>query len=246
MMKMSKKNQNKHRPVSAIYAFGFVWLLYSLFFRLSGLGAIIKCALLAWAVSSLVKSLSSGKKKEEKQQAEDKKTVQTQKEIRTEKTVDKADAPSPKVEPTTGNPELDAIVREGRHSVKRIQELNDEIPDFKISAQLKQIEILTAAIIDQVEKKEDKLRQVKQFNSYYLPTTIRLLEQYVQLQNVGLKSENITTGMQQIEDMLDKIIVAFQKQLDDLFERDVIDITADIQVMEQMMASQGLTEDHEF
>ena len=46
--------------------------------------------------------------------------------------------------------------------------------------------------------------------------------------------------------MLDKVIVAFQKQLDSLFESDVVDITADIQVMEQMMASQGLTDKKDF
>ena len=130
--------------------------------------------------------------------------------------------------------------------MKRIQEINDDIPDYKISAQLKQIEILTASVIDQVEKKEDKLKQVRQFMNYYLPTTIKLLEQYVQLQKVGLKGENISSAMTRIEEMLDKVIVAFQKQLDSLFERDVVDITADIQVMEQMMASQGLTNDKDF
>ena len=53
-------------------------------------------------------------------------------------------------------------------------------------------------------------------------------------------------GMKQIENLLDKVIVAFQKQLDSLFERDVVDITADIQVMEQMMAAQGLTNQKDF
>ena len=52
--------------------------------------------------------------------------------------------------------------------------------------------------------------------------------------------------MQKIEDLLDKVIVAFQRQLDALFESDVVDITADIRVMEQMMASEGLTEKKDF
>ena len=82
--------------------------------------------------------------------------------------------------------------------------------------------------------------------SYYLPTTIKLLEQYVVLQNQGMRMGNIDDGMKRIEDMLDKVIVAFQKQLDSLFEADVVDITADIQVMEQMMASQGLTDRKDF
>ena len=65
MMKMRNKNGKKRKPVSPVYAFGMVWLLYSLFFRLSGLGALIKCALLAWAVSALVKSIL-GEKKEKR------------------------------------------------------------------------------------------------------------------------------------------------------------------------------------
>ena len=68
----------------------------------------------------------------------------------------------------------------------------------------------------------------------------------MQLQNVGLKGENITSAMSKIEEMLDKVIVAFQKQLDSLFERDVVDITADIRVMEQMMAAEGLTDQKDF
>ena len=51
------------------------------------------------------------------------------------------------------------------------------------------------------------------------------------LQNQSVKTENITEGMQKIEDLLDKVIVAFQRQLDALFESDVVDITADIRVM---------------
>lgn len=239
---MKKKNQNK--PVSPIYAFGLVWLLYSVFFRLSGLWSLIKCGLLAWAVYSLVKSIvkkdASVDEVKEPENVEIKKSQKKPVHQEAKETVEEQPMKS------TGNSELDAVILEGRQSVKRIQELNDDIPDFKVSAQLKQIEILTASIIDQVERKVDKLRQVRQFMNYYLPTTIKLLEQYVQLQNVGMKGENISSGMQQIEELLDKVIIAFQKQLDSLFESDVVDITADIQVMEQMMASQGLTDQKDF
>ena len=92
----------------------------------------------------------------------------------------------------------------------------------------------------------EKLKQIRQFLNYYLPTTIKLMEQYVTLQNQSLKTENITEGMQKIEDLLDKVIIAFQRQLDALFEADVVDITADIRVMEQMMASEGLTNKKDF
>lgn len=238
------RNNKKKKPVAPIYGFGLAFLIYSLFFNLSGFGSFVRCIILAAAVYLLLKSIfKKGKTDEaepEPQPAQEKKAEK--------KPEPKPEPKKPEPEPvkSTGNPELDAVIRQGRSSVQRIRELNDEIPDYKISAQLKQIEILTASIIDQVEKKEDKLKSVRQFMNYYLPTTIKLLEQYVQMQNVGLKGENIENGMKQIEDMLDKVIVAFQKQLDDLFERDIVDITAEIQVMERMMASQGLTGQKDF
>lgn len=236
-----RKNKNR-KPVSPIYGFGLVCLFYSIFFNLSSFGSFVRCAVLAAAVYLLLKSF--GKKaspdKEEPEQPKEQKAAPQPEKPKPEP------KPAPEPEKSTGNPELDAVIRQGRTSVRRIRELNDEIPDYKLSAQLKQIEILTASIIDQVEKKEDKLKQVRQFMNYYLPTTIKLLEQYVQMQNVGLKGENIENGMKQIEEMLDKVIVAFQKQLDDLFERDIVDITAEIQVMERMMASQGLTGKKDF
>lgn len=238
------RNNKKKKPVAPIYGFGLAFLIYSLFFNLSGFGSFVRCIILAAAVYLLLKSIfKKGKTDEaepEPQPAQEKKAEK--------KPEPKPEPKKPEPEPvkSTGNPELDAVIRQGRSSVQRIRELNDEIPDYKISAQLKQIEILTASIIDQVEKKEDKLKSVRQFMNYYLPTTIKLLEQYVQMQNMGLKGENIENGMKQIEDMLDKVIVAFQKQLDDLFERDIVDITAEIQVMERMMASQGLTGQKDF
>ena len=47
-------------------------------------------------------------------------------------------------------------------------------------------------------------------------------------------------------DLLEKVIAAFQQQLDSLFENDVVDITAEIRVMEKMMASEGLAGTNDF
>ena len=230
---MDKKRTSK--SVAPIYAVGLTALTYSLLFTLDGLGSYLKCTALCWVVYLLVRSIV--KKAEPVEQP------------RTEAQPEPRPNPKPEPEPqpkTTGNPALDAVLREGQTAVRRIQELNDAIPDYRMSAKLKQIEILTASILDQVAKKPDKLPEVRQFMNYYLPTTIKLLEQYGNLQDVGLQGENIQTGMERIEGMLDKVIVAFQKQLDGLFARDLVDITADIRVMEQMLAQNGLTNDKDF
>ena len=54
------------------------------------------------------------------------------------------------------------------------------------------------------------------------------------------------TLLQGAEAALEKVIAAFQQQLDSLFENDVVDITAEIRVMEKMMASEGLAGTNDF
>ena len=163
------------------------------------------------------------------------------------KQAEKKPEPQPEPEPEEKlPPELQSVIYQGKRAIADIRRLNDEIPDERISAQIDLIERLTAQIFDCVRKSPKKLSQIRQFLNYYLPTTIKLMEQYVTLQNQSLKTENITEGMQKIEDLLDKVIIAFQRQLDALFEADVVDITADIRVMEQMMASEGLTNKKDF
>ena len=220
-------------------AVGLVWLSRAISGNLSSFGQIIKTVILSVVTYGVLRIFFPDKIK----QADPEKPAQqpdAPKQAQTQKT-----QPQPEEkkqdEPSTGNAELDAVLKQGAASVEKIQSLNDEIPDFKLSAQIKQIEILTEKIFAYVREHPQDIGEIRQFLNYYLPTTIKLLEQYVVLQNQGMRMGNIDEGMRKIESMLDKVIVAFQRQLDGLFESSVVDITADIQVMEQMMASEGLT-----
>ena len=229
----------KKQSVIPIYTVGLIWLSRAISGNLSSFGQIIKTIVLS-AVAYGVLKIFFPDKVEEKKQNE---TAPQQAAPQPEPEMQAAAKPEPekKAEAPTGNAELDAILKQGTEAVEKIQQLNDEIPDFKLSAQIKQIEVLTEKIFAYVREHPQDVRQIRQFLNYYLPTTIKLLEQYVVLQKQGMRMGNIDEGMKKIEDMLDKIIVAFQRQLDGLFESSVVDITADIQVMEQMMASEGLT-----
>src|SRR5699024_8359087 len=89
-----------------------------------------------------------------------------------------------------------------------------------------------------------QLKRCRQFLNYYLPTTIRLLEQYVRLQELHLQDgENVAEAMEKIRGAIAAIRKSFHRQLDSLFARDVVDITAEISVMEQMLQRQGLADD---
>ncbi len=233
-----KQNAKKKRSALPIYAIGIVWLLYA--GKLNTFRGILSCAVVSAIVYAILRIVLPGKKTDEPPKAAAPEQPQP-------KQAEKKPEPQPEPEPEEKlPPELQSVIYQGKRAIADICRLNDEIPDERISAQIDLIERLTAQIFDCVRKNPKKLSQIRQFLNYYLPTTIKLMEQYVTLQNQSLKTENITEGMQKIEDLLDKVIIAFQRQLDALFEADVVDITADIRVMEQMMASEGLTNKKDF
>ena len=151
--------------------------------------------------------------------------------------------PEPKQEAkpkSTGNPEIDALLAERDRAVGEMRRLNDSILDPKISAQIDRLEDTTGKIIDTVAASPSKLPQIRKFMNYYLPTTLKLLNAYDRMDSTGVSGSNIDGTKGKVEGMLDTICAAFTRQLDDLYGDEAMDISAEITVMEQMLAQEGL------
>lgn len=81
---------------------------------------------------------------------------------------------------------------------------------------------------------------------YYLPTTLKLVQTYADFDEVQIQGENILNAKQEIEKTLDTINQAFEKLLDDLFMDAAFDATTDAQVLQTLLAQEGLAEDKSF
>ncbi len=127
--------------------------------------------------------------------------------------------------------------------LKEIRDLNDAIPDPDVSERIYEIEDLTSKIFRAVQDKPEKLPQIKSFMSYYLPTTLKLLHSYAMFDGSGLDGNNVKNAKAEIERILDTLTDGFRKQLDKLYEADAIDIASDINVLENMLRRDGLTDD---
>ena len=147
------------------------------------------------------------------------------------------EAPAPQAEPQRAPKaeEEDAILAE-------IRAVNDAVANEKVSAQIDQIGTITAKILDYQRSHPDSAPQLHSFLSYYLPTTLKILRAYGQLESQEVSGENITAAMARIEGMMDKVVEGFEKQLDLLFQGDAMDITADVAVLERMLAKDGLSD----
>ena len=142
----------------------------------------------------------------------------------------------------TGNEVLDEAIRQGREGVQHLRELNRRIEEPHITWQLDQLETITDRIFKQVRAHPELLPQIRRFMDYYLPTTIRLLESYCELDAGGANSCEVAESKAKIAGMLDTVLAAFQHQLDALFSARTMDINAEAAVLESMMQAEGLTD----
>ena len=149
--------------------------------------------------------------------------------------LEEAPAPQAEPQPAPKAEEEDAILAE-------IRAVNDAVANKKVSAQIDQIGTITAKILDYQRSHPDSAPQLHSFLSYYLPTTLKILRAYGQLESQEVSGENITAAMARIEGMMDKVVEGFEKQLDLLFQGDAMDITADVAVLERMLAKDGLSD----
>lgn len=197
-----------------LYAVAITWLLYGLLFPLYRLPHFL-LAIAATAVVGVVARLFCRDVVEE----------------------------VPEEPKTTGNAELDKMLSEGEKAIAEMKQLDADIADETISAQIVRLQILAQRIFDHVESNPEKLKDIRRFMNYYLPTTLKVLRAYDVLEEQGVEGENITSTMSRVESMMSTIIRAFEKQLDNLFSSEALDISTDMVVMEQMLAREGITED---
>lgn len=145
-------------------------------------------------------------------------------------------------EKSTGNPELDKMLRDGRLAIAEMKRLDENIADPGISADIVRLEQVSAKIFEEVGRSPEKLPQIRRFMDYYLPTTLKLLNAYDRMSGTGVSGENIDATLARVEGMMRTIVSAFEKQLDSLYGTEALDISTDITVLETMMAREGLTD----
>ena len=119
--------------------------------------------------------------------------------------------------------------------LRQIRELNDRIADEVLSAKIDRIEQVSGRIFKAIEDDPAKKDAAGTFLNYYLPTTLKLLENYADFEEAGVSGENLSQAKGRIEATMDSIVTGFEHQLDELYRTDAMDIDSDIRVMETML-----------
>ena len=135
-----------------------------------------------------------------------------------------------------------AFIVQGRDYVQQMSALNTAIDDAAVSEKIAAIEEVVGRILARAEAEPKVIAGLDRLNAYYLPTCVKLLEAYDNLEEQPVQGENISSSRREIERTLDVLHAAFEKLFDDTYQDLSIDVSADISVLHAMLAQEGLTD----
>lgn len=138
--------------------------------------------------------------------------------------------------------EVKEMIETGNNYIAQIKKSNDAIPGEEISGKISHMQVIVEKIFQRVKEHPEFAPDLHKFMEYYLPTTVKLLDAYEELDRQPVQGENIKNGKSEIEKTLDTLNLAFENLLDGLFEDTAWDVATDISVLQTMLAQEGLTE----
>ena len=226
-----QEHKEKKRSVSPIYTFAITWLILSTMLPLYKIWGLLVTVGVCSCASYIAGRLSAQKQRKAKEK---------------EQAANKAEEKQTPPQKKSYGPEIDPIIEEGNRALSEMGRLYMSIQDLEVRKKINEIMRITDKITQDAIEDPSDIPQIKKFMNYYLPTTIKLLNAYDRMSAQGIEGENLDKSMKNINEMLDAAIVAYKKRLDSLFANQALDIETDIEVMNTMLAREGLSGGSDF
>ena len=207
---MSRWVEKRRRPVLPVYLAGLVWLLAGLLLPLYTLWGLAVTAAVSAAVYLAARRLCPDR-------------------------IARVELPF-----MTGREDVDELLEAVQQRLADLRRLDEAIPDTGLSASIRRMEAAGRKILAEVEAHPEKGPQIRRFANYYLPDAVRILELYARLESQDVRGSNAAAARREVEANAASIAAAFENQLDSLFAADALDLSADLEVLNGMLKSQGL------
>lgn len=145
----------------------------------------------------------------------------------------------------TDRPLFDTL-QDAKEQNKKIYGMIDKVESVDLKKNIKEITQNVTKIINTVESKPQKAKKMNNFFNYYLPTTLRILQRYDEIENQGLSSSDGKKFMTQTENMISDINKSFKTQLSNLYQADIVDTDAEMKVFKSMLRAEGYDSESDF
>lgn len=124
----------------------------------------------------------------------------------------------------------------------QLQQLLPLLDDEQVRSQTERLHTLAEKILEHVRRHPEKQDDVRKFCRYYLPTTLKLLRTYAQLDDDPVEGIHTDTIRSDIPGILHTLEKAFSSLLDSLYADVAMDVSSDIRVLRSILEQEGLAD----
>lgn len=136
-----------------------------------------------------------------------------------------------------------AMVEKGVEMLDAFKAARDRINESVFTRRIDELRQNLDKVLRNVIEQPEEARYLRKINSYYLPTTLKLLESYQSTKSQGASYLAVSQTRQSVLDMLDKLNEALTRTLDTMLKNDLESMEIEIDVFDQMLKADGFAED---
>ena len=123
-----------------------------------------------------------------------------------------------------------------KQNIYELRKLYDEINNDEVMQKLlKDIIKISDKIYKEVVVNTDKLYKLDRFNNYYLITIQKIVKKYINLSKNKIRNSQNEEFFIKIEEFLKNVTLSFNNLYQSLYNDEIIDLDAEMQVMEKEM-----------
>lgn len=138
--------------------------------------------------------------------------------------------------------EFDQALTTGTRKLVQLRKVAARVGDSRIRSKANGVCDAAARILSEIRQDPADLRKARNFLDYYLDATINVVDRYVSLSGRAVRTPEMESALQRAEASLDTIRSAYDKQLMQLLENDVMDLDVELRVLERTIKMEGLGE----
>ena len=218
---MAKKTKKDNSKKAGLIAFGGTLLAYALIFPFNRLGHFILggsvAALAGWVVKTMAMPLKGLDKNAKSKAALDVTFIQDE--------------------------YARTIVEKGVEMLDALKTERDAINEYVFSRRINDLRASLDKVLRNIIEQPAEARYLRKMNSYYLPTTLKTLQNYRSAKNQGASYMAVSAAREDVLSMLDQLNEALLSLLDTMLQNDLEDMDIEIDVFERMLKSDGLRAD---
>lgn len=134
----------------------------------------------------------------------------------------------------------EAVLKNARASLMELRTAAMRVRHLQIRDSAGRICATLDQILKTVKEQPESLTKARSFLNHSLPMLSGILRKYLRLEQSGVPAEAVT---EQTVSCLQELETAAEKQYQNLFESDIVDITAEMEVLLQLCRQNGLLEE---